>query len=73
MNAKITYAVVGIIAAIGLMTAATLSAAANSAFGLVIFNNKQECFKFYQDQYKSGQISKEGYKQGKEYCRSIFQ
>ena len=71
MNAKITYVIVGIIAAVGLITAATLSAA-NSAFAGVGFTNKQECFKFYQNEYKSGQISKDQYKQEREFCRSTF-
>jgi hypothetical protein len=71
MNAKITYAIVGIIAAIGLMTAATLSAA-NSAYAGVPISNKQECFKTYKDAYKSGQISKEQYIRDKKLCNSQF-
>ncbi|HZD83878.1 MAG TPA: hypothetical protein VE076_13480 [Nitrososphaeraceae archaeon] len=71
MNAKITYVVIGIIAALGLIAAATLSAA-NSAFAGFAFGSKKECFKFYQSEYKLGLITLEQYKSEKENCRASF-
>ena len=68
MNSKVIYAIVGIIAAAGLITATSM--AANSAYAG--FGSKQECIKFFQNQYKQGSISKEQLKSDKESCRSNF-
>ena len=69
MNTKATYIIVGIIAAIGIITAA--SSAANSAFAGEFFN-KHHCYKFWQFEYKQGEIDKERYHVGLKGCNSIF-
>ena len=69
MNQNNVYAIIVVIIALGLIS--TFSITINSAFAGEFFN-KHQCYKFWQFEYKQGEIDKERLHEGLKGCNSIF-